>query len=212
MQKIEVILVGAFHETIELCNSAGFSIIGIFDNLVKNSYWNCDIIGTDEDAEIYAREYSKIPVILTPDQPITRKSLSEKYSSWGYNFVNLISPHAIISNSAKLGEGIVVQNGVNISSNVTIHNFVKLNSFSNIMHDSVINPFTTIAPNAVVLGRVNIGELSYIGANSTILPGRIIGNKTIIGAGSVITKDFSDNLTIVGNPGRIISNVPNNNQ
>lgn len=44
--------------------------------------------------------------------------------------------------------------------------------FSNIIHDSQILKYTTIAPNAVILGRVKISELCYIGSNSTILPGK----------------------------------------
>ena len=43
-----------------------------------------------------------------------------------------------------------------------------------------------------------------IGANSTILPGIEIGKGTLIGAGSVVTKSFDDNLVIYGNPAIII--------
>jgi acetyltransferase-like isoleucine patch superfamily enzyme len=70
------------------------------------------------------------------------------------------------------------------------------------MHNSVIGDFVTIAPNAVILGNVNIGYCSYIGSNSTILPDINIGNNVIIGAGAVVTKDVPDNKIMVGNPGR----------
>jgi acetyltransferase-like isoleucine patch superfamily enzyme len=42
-----------------------------------------------------------------------------------------------------------------------------------------------------------------IGANSVIKEGIKIGNNVIIGAGAVIINDVSDNLTVVGNPGKI---------
>ena len=46
-----------------------------------------------------------------------------------------------------------------------------------------------------------------MGAYSLILPGVSIGSNSIIGAGSVVTKSFGDNLIIAGNPARVISTV-----
>ena len=43
-----------------------------------------------------------------------------------------------------------------------------------------------------------------IGANSTILPGIKISKGTLIGAGSVVTKSFQDNLIVYGNPAEVI--------
>ncbi|MBP5395319.1 MAG: hypothetical protein J6Y18_05410 [Candidatus Methanomethylophilaceae archaeon] len=47
---------------------------------------------------------------------------------------------------------------------------------------------------------IKIGEDCWIGANVTILPGVTIGDRCIIGAGSVVTKDVPDDSTWVGNP------------
>lgn len=41
-----------------------------------------------------------------------------------------------------------------------------------------------------------------IGANATILPGIIIGENAMIGAGSVVTKDVPPNTTVIGNPAK----------
>ena len=43
-----------------------------------------------------------------------------------------------------------------------------------------------------------------IGANSTILPNLTIGEGSVVGAGSVVTKDVPDGVTVVGNPARIL--------
>ena len=42
------------------------------------------------------------------------------------------------------------------------------------------------------------------GGDVTILPGVTIGNNTIIGAGSVVTKDIPDHVVAVGNPCRVL--------
>ena len=52
---------------------------------------------------------------------------------------------------------------------------------------------------------VNIGKRCWIGMNSMILPGVVLGEHTIVGAGSVVTKSFpKGNCVIAGNPAKII--------
>ena len=53
-------------------------------------------------------------------------------------------------------------------------------------------------------GSVIIGDGSFIGINSVILPGVKIGKNACIGASSVVTKDVPDYAVLVGNPGKII--------
>lgn len=51
---------------------------------------------------------------------------------------------------------------------------------------------------------VTIGDNCWIGANAIILPGVTLGNHVIVGAGSIVTKSFPDNVIIAGNPAKII--------
>ena len=89
--------------------------------------------------------------------------------------------------------GIEIGDGTMIGSNVTI---VTLN------HD--INPKTRV--NATP-EPVKIGKNVWIGSKCTILPGITIGDNSIIGAGSVVTKNIPDNVVAVGNPARIIKEI-----
>ncbi|HJC62593.1 MAG TPA: galactoside O-acetyltransferase [Candidatus Blautia merdavium] len=54
---------------------------------------------------------------------------------------------------------------------------------------------------------IRIGNCVWIGANSVILPGVKIGDNTVIGAGSVVTKDIPDNVVAVGNPCRVLREI-----
>lgn len=49
-----------------------------------------------------------------------------------------------------------------------------------------------------------IGSKCWIGTNVIILPNVVLGDNVIVGAGSVVTKSFPSNVTIAGNPAKII--------
>ncbi|MFE4713771.1 sugar O-acetyltransferase [Paenibacillus sp. NPDC056722] len=54
---------------------------------------------------------------------------------------------------------------------------------------------------------VYIGRNCWIGAGAVILPGTSIGDNTVIGAGSVVTKDIPANVVAVGNPCRVLREI-----
>ncbi len=51
-----------------------------------------------------------------------------------------------------------------------------------------------------------IGENCFIGGRSVIMPGIKVGNNSIVGAGSIVTKDVPDGCIVAGNPAQIIKN------
>lgn len=54
---------------------------------------------------------------------------------------------------------------------------------------------------------VTIGNNVWIGANSTVLPGVRIGDNSVIGAGSVVTRDIPANVVAVGSPCRVLREI-----
>lgn len=54
---------------------------------------------------------------------------------------------------------------------------------------------------------VFVGNNSFIGAKSILLPGATIGENVIVGAGSVVRGNIPDNSVVIGNPGIIIGNT-----
>lgn len=57
------------------------------------------------------------------------------------------------------------------------------------------------------IGRVNIGNNVFIGAESVVLPNVTIGDNVIIGANSTVTKDILANSVVAGSPAKIICSL-----
>ena len=54
---------------------------------------------------------------------------------------------------------------------------------------------------------ITIGNNAWFGGGVTILPGVTLGNNVVVGAGSVVTKSFGDNVVLAGNPAKIIKTL-----
>lgn len=61
--------------------------------------------------------------------------------------------------------------------------------------------------NYTKIGKINIKDNVFVGANVTILPNVTIGENSIIGAGSIVSKDIPDNCVAVGNPAKVIMTI-----
>ena len=196
-----VILIGYFIETVELCKKCGCMIIGVVDVNAKGEF---PYLGNDDELMKNYNLYLDTPLVITPDDPVVREKIYWKYKKLGFKFKTLISPEAVISNSAKISEGCMIQSLCNVSSNVTLGKCVRINTGANIMHDGSIGDFAVVAPSAVLLGYVSVDQRSYIGANSTILPHLNVNKDSIVGAGAVVTKNVPSNTIVAGVPAVII--------
>lgn len=84
---------------------------------------------------------------------------------------------------------------ITIGDNVTMAPRVHI-----LCHDASTKQFL----NYTKIGRVNIGDNVFIGAESVILPGVTIGSNVIIGANSTVTHDIPDNTVVAGSPAQVI--------
>ena len=103
-----------------------------------------------------------------------------------------------------IGAGAYVNRGVQIegSGRVTLGEKVAIGPGVLILtstHD--VGPSEWRAGEGLAKTRpVNIGAGSWVGARATILPGVSIGRGCVVGAGSVVTRDFGPDLLIAGIP------------
>jgi len=125
-------------------------------------------------------------------------------------FVHIL-PGAEIGMNCNICDSVFIENDVKIGNNVTIKCGVQLWNGLEI-HDNVfIGPNATFTNDQFPRSKQYLEEYpktilcegASIGANATILPGLMIGENAMIGAGSVVTRDVPQNAVVVGNPARI---------
>jgi acetyltransferase EpsM len=131
----------------------------------------------------------------------TRKSVAEKVSG---HFITAVHPSVVVSRHSDIGEGSAIMQMATIQAGTTIGRHCILNTNASVDHDCNVGDFVHISPGAIICGDVKIGELTWVGAGATIINGITIGKNVTIGAGSVIINNVPDNVTVVGNPGRIV--------
>lgn len=87
---------------------------------------------------------------------------------------------------------------ITIGDNVTLAPRVHI-----LAHDASTKEFLGYTK----IGRVNIGNNVFIGAESVVLPNVNIGDNVVIGANSTVTKDVPSNSVYTGNPARFMCTI-----
>lgn len=135
----------------------------------------------------------------------------------------LAADGAAIRENVTIGESTIIGRGVTVENLCTVGKKCKLETGSYITAYSTLEDYCFIAPmvatsNDNYLGRtkerfkhfkgVTVRRGGRIGANATILPGKIVGRDAVVGAGSVVTKDVPDQTVVVGVPARKFGSTP----
>ena len=110
--------------------------------------------------------------------------------------------HSTIEGIARVGNGVRIMSNVYIPSRTWIGDNVFIGPNVTFSNDKY--PKSKVRPDKFYNTILKKG--CSIGANAAILPGITIGENAIVGAGSVVTQSFGDDVKIAGNPAKIIKN------
>lgn len=111
-----------------------------------------------------------------------------------------INANVFIENDVVIGDNCTLKCGVQIWDGIRLGNNVFVGPNVTFTNDS--RPRSKEYPSKFLETQVN-NNVS-IGANATILPGVILGEFALIGAGAVVTKDVPSRALVIGNPAKIV--------
>jgi len=125
--------------------------------------------------------------------------------------------HVAIRENTDIGNNCSVGTFADLQGNIKIGNHVRLHSNVHIGQLTVIEDYVWIYPYVVTtndpyppMGNLigsHICQYAQIATGAIILPGKIIGENSLVGAGSVVTKDVPPESVTTGVPAKIICSV-----
>lgn len=111
-----------------------------------------------------------------------------------------------IGNYTRVGTLTDIQFECRIGNYVSLHSNVFLGEKTEIDDFVWLFPGVTVTndptPPSMTLKPVKVNKYASIAAKSIILPGVIIGESALVGAGSIVTKDVKENTVVLGNPAK----------
>ena len=206
--KLFIYCAGGFgRESVDLANRI---------NLVDNRWSEISFI--DDDVSLGNSAYGKalftleqvlsdnspgsFEVSISNGEPYIRKVIYSKLKKNNIKLATLIDKSAIISDTAKIGEGVTIPAFCFVSSSADISSNVTLNASTLIGHDVIIGENSVISSAVNIAGNCSIGAETYIGMGVQVKQGITIGSGVIIGMGAIVHNDISDGLVALGNPAR----------
>lgn len=152
-----------------------------------------------EEGEIRKYLKSDSPeFIVGIGNPRVREKLTNKLKNYGGKNSKIISKDSALFQFNNYPEGTIIEPFVGISRSLQIGEGCAIHIHVSIGHAAIIGKYVNIGPSATIIGPTEIGDYSYIGAKSLILPNLKIGKNVIVVAGVTLNRNLEDFETYLG--------------
>jgi sugar O-acyltransferase (sialic acid O-acetyltransferase NeuD family) len=145
---------------------------------------------------------SSAPVIVCVGHNAARADIAAMLP---VTFATVVHPKAIVAPDVTLGEGSIILHGAIVLPGTALGRHVIVNTMAAIGADCMLGDFSHVSPQATLGEGVIVGAGTHVGAGAVIAAGVRIGEWSTIGAGAVVEQDVFDDMTVVGNPARVLA-------
>lgn len=123
-------------------------------------------------------------------------------------WTNVIDPTTRIASDALLGVGVYIGPNVVIQPGVRIGDHVSIRAGANIGHDAHIGAYCYVGPNSTLCGNSSMEIGAHLGPNACIVDGQQIGEFSVVGACSAVTKFLPPFAVYFGVPAVRVFSLP----
>jgi sugar O-acyltransferase (sialic acid O-acetyltransferase NeuD family) len=122
-------------------------------------------------------------------------------------YARIVHPTAQVGHGCLVGGGSVLLAHAVLTADVTVGWHVAVMPHAVFTHDDVVGDFATVASGVRLGGGVRIGAGAYVGAGALIRESVTVGDRALIGMGSVVLADVPPDEVWVGSPARQLRKV-----
>lgn len=204
---MRVVLVGAGgHASVcaEILEQQGHELLGCLTRDGAASRTDLPVIGRDSELESRIAGMGVYVCVAIGDNR-ARMAIVDRVRQVGGQLVTAVSPHAVVSTKASIGEGSVIMPGAIVNAGARLGLGVIVNTNASVDHDCVLSDGVHVAPAAALAGAVRVGWGALIGMGARVLPGVEVGDRATVGAGAVVIDPVDAATTVAGVPARVIS-------
>lgn len=127
----------------------------------------------------------------------------------------LVREHSILGDNVSIGSHTILEHHVTVGNKVRIHSGAFIPELCVLEDDCWIGPrvVMTNAPHPLCVNLpdcligVTVKKGARIGANVTLLPGVVVGENALVGAGAVVVNDVEPGTVVAGVPARALSRI-----
>jgi len=213
MNKQKVLIVGSSGHSkviIDIFERNYFEIIGVIDDYraKDEETLGYKVLGKVKDIPRIINDFDGCNIFVAIGDNWGRQCVVNKIKAMvSYvKFASAIHPSAQIGKNVTIGIGVALMAGAIVNAEAKIGDFTFINTKASAGHDIKMLSFSSLAPGVTVGGNVEIGECTAISIGATIKEKLIIGNYSIIGAGSLLMKNCPDKVIVYGIPAKFIRN------
>lgn len=133
-------------------------------------------------------------------KPGIKANLVQQMLRKGAKPASLIHPSVVIGRNVHMGPGAILCPRVVLTCDITLGDFVTLNVATAAGHDVEIGSWSQTSAFCDLTGNTRLGEYVFMGSHSTVLPGMSVGDRAVVGAGSVVVRNVPPGETVFGAP------------
>lgn len=194
--------------TLDTCSLRGVRVVGLVRLSGERdvpALGGVPVLGELSEFESIYRAHGCPPLVVACSRGAIKEEIVKRLRPFGPEFTNVVHPTAVVSASAVLGHGVIVNANAVIQPLARIGDHVMIHAGTIVEHDCQVHDFANLAPRVALAGYVVVGRRSTVYTGAVAIPNVQIGDDCVVGAGSVVLGDLPAGVTAVGVPARVVT-------